>query len=172
MKYERQTSKTNIFGIDAQISKNFELPKISWKVGKTTYSVTDIRPLNEYAVYVFEQILIQVMGDDEITRIGFKYDKDFPEDKLDLVCDILLGISFDAKSRKDGSVHGALLVSGVTHTPEDCEIVFHVIAEHAKALYQYANEHPQKEYNLLNLVEVIAEHSFQEFEKHKEDLIV
>lgn len=169
MTYERQTSKTNIFGIDAQISKKFELPKISWKSGKTTYSVTDIRPLNEMAVYVFEQILNEVLNEG-VNEVTFNISEDYPQDKLDLIIDILLSISYEAKRRGGISQHGAFLIGSFKQ--EDNQVTIELIEDDAKALFEYASKYPKKEYNLLNLVEAIVEHSFQEFEKHKEDLIV
>ena len=161
MTYERQTTKTNIFGVDAQISKTFELPKMSWKSGKTTYSVTDIRPLNEVAVYVFEQILNEVLNEG-VNEVTFNISEDYPQDKLDLIIDILLSISYEAKRRGGISQQGRFLIGSFKH--EDGQITIELIEEDAKALFEYASKHPQKEYNLLDLVEAVSDYVFQEME--------
>ena len=138
-----------------------ELPKIKFKANKVQYSITDVRLLNENAVCTFLNILNTVANEPDTEEVTFKIEDDTNEDTVEIITDILMGISYTAKK---GGKHGfesssSFLVTGVDrHEAEDYKtITFKLIKDHAQAIYEYAQEHEQL--NLYELVIAIEEKS-------------
>lgn len=138
-----------------------ELPKIKFKANKVQYSITDVRLLNENAVYTFLNIINTVANEPDTEEVTFKIEDDTNEDTVEIITDILMGISYTAKK---GGKHGfesssSFLVTGVErHEAEDYKtITFKLIKDHAQAIYEYAQEHEQP--NLYELVIAIEEKS-------------
>ena len=138
-----------------------ELPKIKFKANKVQYSITDVRLLNENAVCTFLNILNTVANEPGTEEVTFKIGDDTNEDTVEIITDILMGISYTAKK---GGKHGfesssSFLVTGVDrHEAEDYKtITFKLIKDHAQAIYEYAQEHEQP--NLYELVIAIEEKS-------------
>lgn len=165
MIYQRtEIDARHFMGIFPEGSKFYripELPKIKFKANKVQYSITDVRLLNENAVYTFLNILNTVANEPDTEEVTFKIEDDTNEDTVEIITDILMGISYTAKK---GGKHGfesssRFLVTGVErHEAEDYKtITFKLIKDHAQAIYEYAQEHEQP--NLYELVIAIEEKS-------------
>ena len=105
------------------------------------------------------------MLNEGVNEVTFNISDDYPQDKLDLIIDILLSISYEAKRRGGVSQQGRFLIGSFKQ--EDTQITIGLIEEDVKALFEYASKHPQKEYNLLDLVEAVSDYVFQEIENRR-----
>ena len=167
----------DIFPEGSKFYKIPELPKIEFKANKVKYSVTDIRLLNESAVYTFLNILNTVANEPDTEEVSFKIGDDTSEDTVDIITDILMGISYTAKK---GGKHGfeassSFLVTGVErHETEGCKtITFKLIKAHAQAIYEYAQEHEQPSlYELVIAIEEKSREKIAEYVKEHEELFI
>lgn len=180
MIYQRtEVDAGHFIGIFPEGSKFYripELPKIEFKVNKVKYAVTDIRLLNEDAVCTFLKILNTVANEPDTEEVSFKIEDDTSEDTIEVIIDILLGISYIAKK---GGKHGfessaSFLVSGVSrHETEDCKtITFKLIKDHARAIYEYAQEHEQPTlYELVIAIEEKSREQMAAYIKEHEEIL-
>jgi hypothetical protein len=153
-----------------------ELPKIKFKANKVQYSITDVRLLNENAVCTFLNILNTVANEPDTEEVTFKIEDDTNEDTVEIITDILMGISYTAKK---GGKHGfesssSFLVAGVKrHETEDYKtITFKLIKDHAQAIYEYAQEHEQPNlYELVIAVEDKSREYMVEYLKEQEEIL-
>ena len=75
-----------------------KLPKFEFKKGKTTYTVTDLRYLNENAVECFRDMLAVVCNKPNCESLTF-YANNFEEDELQRILDIVTSIDVEYKRR-------------------------------------------------------------------------
>jgi len=146
MKYTRLETTMNLFGMDIKVHRIPELPKLHFQRGGVKYSVTDLRVLNEHAVDAFEQMLKYVMEVPNCYEMKFIISDDTPNENVNLIVDIVTGISYSAKKGgKHGyETEGVLLAYG-THYEYDeqghiASIKFDISKDNAKAIYEYAKK--------------------------------
>lgn len=172
MKYERSYFKDDMFPA-AKLHLKPELPKIKFKDGGITYSVTDIRYLNESAISVFQNCVITAATVPNAKGYKFRVPKDFDnsDNKLDLIVDIVTAIGYEAeKSGKNGfKSDGCLLCVGCSCTTEkngDKVYEIEFAREHAKTIYEYAQtlNGSKNELSILDIVIAIETASREQME--------
>ena len=170
MKYERQKIDSSVFfGDEIQLHLAPSLPRIEFKKGRTTYSVTDLRCLNEAAVNIFMDILKQVCETPNLESVSYK-SNGTDKDKVDLISDVLMGISCGRKSRAFDS-ELRFLVSGVQYiTKQDGEeyITYELIKDNTKVIYEFAASEKELGHNVINyydLAYVIIENTEKRMKK-------
>ena len=143
----------------AKLYAGLKLPEIEFKKDKVKYTVTDLRPLNENAIYTLETILGAVLSNPDTNEVSFGIEMDKCEyDKIELIIDILVAVRYSAKKggkygwKKDGN----FLVSGArVESIDDIEVItFELIKSHADAIRECAEEKPEPSF--LELVIAVA----------------
>lgn len=117
MRYERieDVDMTNFFSAytpnAGTIYEGLHLPTIKFKKDHVEYEVTDLRPLNQNAIHVFEVIIQLIKENPEMYEWQFEIPDDFTDDDVHLIVDIIMGMSVKATKRgKNGySSEGILL---------------------------------------------------------------
>lgn len=139
--YQRQRVEfpalTELFnGAEAYIRP--ELPTITIKKERATYTITDIRRLNEKAVSILREIINQIVKDPEIDEVCFKGDG-ITIEELQMLVDIVIGVEYGVKER-GGEFHGTLICDGADIKGIDKAetVAFHVIKENARHIHEYA----------------------------------
>lgn len=147
---------------NAKVYRTFDIPMIEFKAKGITYKATDIRPLNETAVYMFEKILNCVINNLNCDEVVFTVDGDVSDASVELVIDILMGMKYSAKKNgKNGfEIHSAFLIAGFERKQmvgsKDLYIIVKLIEDHANAIYDYAQKNKADKYNYLELVMAVA----------------
>ena len=167
--YKRLEINADVFKdmmpLNAKLYRTFDLPMIEFKANGITYKATDMRPLNETAVYMFEKILNCVINNPNCDEVVFTVDGDVSDDSVELVIDILMGMKYSAKKNgKNGfETHSAFLIGGFERKQmagsKDLDIIVKLIEDHANAIYDYAQKNKTDKYNYLELVMAVANES-------------
>ena len=135
-----------------------ELPKLKFKANKVEYTVTDLRLLHPAAMSVLEMIINAVINIPSREQVSFEVGN-VDEDTIEIVLVILLNMRFTARKKgRNGFEFGScFLLEGFDR--KDNVITFHLIREHAKAIYMYAHENQKKQINIQDLVFLLTENS-------------
>lgn len=117
MKYERieDVDLTNFFSAftpnAGTIYQGLNLPMLKFKRDHVEYEVTDLRPLNQDAIHVFEVIIQLIKENPEMYEWQFEIPEDFTEDDVSLIVDIIMALSVKATKRgKNGYSAGGKLL--------------------------------------------------------------
>lgn len=141
---------------NVQLYQMPDLPKIVFKANKVEYTVTDLRFLNENAVYCFEQILNEICSDPNCEEVSFNVNG-IDYDKVNLITDIVGGIMFECKKGgKNGFWLGGRFVTGGQYMETDDEKIytFHLAKDVARSIYEYAKG--KDKVNYYELVMAVA----------------
>lgn len=176
MKYTRLETTMNLFGMDMKVHRIPELPKLHFQRGGVKYSVTDLRVLNEHAVDAFEQMMKYVMEVPNCEEMNFIISDDTPNENVNLIVDIVTGISYSAKKGgKHGyETEGVLIAYGAGYEYSEegriKSVTFHLCKDNARAIYDYAkNNHDKGVINYLDLVVAIADGCNRRLLPHVQD---
>lgn len=134
-----------------------ELPTVKFKHEKVTYTVTDVRLLNESAVQTFAEMLSCVIADESISdKITLLIPVGVDESTVDIITDIIMGISFSAsKGGKNGFyTSGAFLATGYDRSGQKLNV--HLIPDNVLAIRDYYNTVKPEKLSLFDLVIAVA----------------
>ena len=131
----------------ARLIQTPDLPVLKFEANKVKYEVTDLRLLHPTAVNAFERILDEVVSTPDCESVTFDA-SGVSDDVLNIVDDILIGMSFKAEKRgRNGFIHsGRFLVESmhrVRSTATDAVITrtYDLIKENANIIHEYAKGH-------------------------------
>lgn len=146
-----------------------DLPKATWKSGKITYTMTDLRYLRQDAVSTLFAIIMEAANDPDLDSIEFEVPDNADEDDVNALCDIVTGVKYTAKGRKY-HMDGGFLCNGVIHKrSEECHsLEFLLTKDHVKAIYEFARKAEDNLLSMTKLIEFIVERGrtmFDEFWK-------
>lgn len=172
MKYERQEINVGSFGgilpDGCKVYRAPELPTIGFVKGGVTYSVTDIRFLNERAVDAFEKILSMACNDPDLKEVSFDV-TGIEKDTIDLISDIICAIKVRAKKGgKNGYDFDTYMTVDEHHIHEEeghTILTFHLIESRAKAMYKYAHSQESTDIGYYDLATAVANAAIKDFYK-------
>lgn len=125
MRYERieDVDLTNFFSTftpnAGTIYKGLQLPTLKFKRDHVEYEVTDLRPLNQEAIHVFEVIIQLIKENPEMHEWQFEIPEDFTDDDVNLIIDIIMAMSVKATKRgRNGWCAGGSLLACNAHMNE------------------------------------------------------
>lgn len=170
MKYERKEINVGSFeGIlpdGCKVYMTPELPTVSFVKGRVTYSVTDIRFLNERAIDAFEKILAMACSDPDLKEVSFDV-TDVEKDTIDLISDIICAVKVHAyKGGKNGYDFDAWMIVDEHHIHEEeghTILTFHLIESRAKAMYKYAHKQGSTDISYYDLAAAVANAAIKDF---------
>lgn len=171
MKYERQEINVGSFdGIlpdGCKVYRTPELPTISFVKGGVTYSVTDMRFLNERAVDAVEKILAMACSDPDLKEVSFDV-TGIEEDTIDLISDIICAIKVHAhKGGKNGYDFDAWMIAVDEHHVHEEEghtiLTFRLGGSCAKAMYKYAHKQESTDISYYDLAAAVANATIKAF---------
>lgn len=150
MKYNRQ--EINILGdiIDNETVHMYvrpNLPTFEFDYGEWHVTATDLRCLNQNAVDVFEACINFCIGGED--KATFEVPKEMADDQLQLIIDIVTGITYSARTGDEDDIEsvgldsGTLLVTGsMTEWADEGnkKITFYFDDISAKAIRRVADE--------------------------------
>lgn len=149
-----------------KICMNPELPTIKFEKNKVTYTITDIRLLNETAVNVFTEALSYVISEPDVEEMTFETSEDIDEYLKEVLSDILNGITYIAEKKgKNGFKYEShFLVSGTKWTNNTFTVTW--TKDYARWIYECAHDKAVngEPINYYALVIDVAEKSRQEFD--------
>ena len=173
MKYSRTEINADAFSDilpeGAMMYRRPELPKYEFKANKVKYTVSDLRLLHPQGIEAFESILRIVANTPDCKEVSFDV-SDLSEDTIEIVTDILLGITYHAvKSGKNGfEMGGNFLIIGVSRKENimTCQLA----KPHAWAIFKYAHEKARNNepIKFLDLVCAVAESALESFKEVSE----
>lgn len=166
MKYERQEVVDKSFFSSflpegSVIYEGLHLPTIKFKKDHVEYEVTDLRPLNQDAIHVFEVIIQLIKENPEMYEWKFEIPEDFTDDYVKLIVDIIMGMSVKATKRgKNGYSSEGMLLFCSAHMNECDGKRYLTLYPHdpdgVKAIYECVKEN--EETSLFDIaIAVIAE---------------
>ena len=126
-----------------RVSLKPELPKVEYKIGKDTYTVTALKYLNASAVNLFFQLLIEAVELKAFDGVTYSVPDDMDIEELEVMLDIVSSIQYEWKRRRIGSATGLILVGGYALNYDNGKIksvTFEFLPNHAKYIYEYLNE--------------------------------
>ena len=144
--------------------RSFELPKRKGKKNGIDVEITDLRPLNEVAVYVIESLLsfMAHTGEREFT---YNLAESFDRSKLDLIVDIVT--AFDVKLEYKGGAYACVAVcTGSCYSDEDETVTFMVEPELSEFLHEYAGK--QEEGAAIDFLDAVIKYEEWLKEKYKD----
>jgi len=148
------------------VKMNPDLPKATWKSGKITYTMTDLRYLRQDAVSTLFEIVKEAANDPDLYSIEFDVPDNMDEDDVIALCDIVTGVKYTAKGRKY-HMDGGFLCNGVLHKrSEECRsLEFLLTEDHVKAIYDFARKADDNLLSMTKLIEFIVERESKKFDE-------
>lgn len=132
-----------MFPEGAKMHAKLNLPVLKFKRNKVEYTVTDLRPLNEKAISVFEMMLEAIAEDPEIREITFDA-TGVEENTIDLIEDIITAMEVTARKKgKNGyEISGYLIASGTRGEEQQGKrtVTYELIADNVKPIYEIVKE--------------------------------
>lgn len=173
MKYSRTEINASVFSDilpeGAMMYRGPELPKYEFKANKVNYTVSDLRLLHPSGIKAFESILKVVANTPDCKEVSFDV-SDMDEDTINIVTDILLGITYHAaKGGKNGfEMGGNFLIIGARR--EENIMTYQLAKSHAWAIFKYAHEKARNDepINFLDLVCAVSESGLELFKEVSE----
>lgn len=172
MKYQRTFMDPGAFRDilpdGAKLHWGLDLPVFKFEKDKTKYEFTDLRPLNETAIYVLEQILSNIAADPEISACEFVVGDDVDDDLVDLVSDIITSIKYEArKVGKNGwGIDGHLFTSGIEMIKSSDgkrTLRFRLITDHVKTIHDCIIRDGMA--NMARIVVAVADFDLHRFDE-------
>ena len=127
---------------ELQFREKPQLPNIKYKVGKYTYTITALSYLNETAIDLFVEMVCEVVDSKNFDGVTYAVPADTDEEKLGVVEDIILSLSYGCK-RRGYFLGGNILVGSFKRHYCDGKIksvTFDFLSEHAKYIYEYFHD--------------------------------
>lgn len=178
MNYQRQMidGSALLFGMPEiektgmQFYKRPELPKVKFKCGRVTYTITDVRLLNESAINTLLVILNECATQPNVKEVSFKVNDGTEQGTIDAICDIITGIDYSVKKggRNGFESNGTFISTGYDYTESENginTIKFHIIEQHAKAIYDYTQKVGVDSLRWYDIVVLIADESHKNIEE-------
>lgn len=146
----------------AEITMAPILPKTEFKVGKTTYSITDFTYLNEYAKRIFNCVLQKAYNAPLGKSVCFEVPNEVTDESLRIATKIIGSIFYKVKrkGRNGFSEDGTFLIHGVwTYVKKDGSrtIELDIDEKLAMSIYEYAQKRKSEGVLQVSLNELVAE---------------
>lgn len=150
----------NIPGAKFTVS-TLKLPEIEFERDKVKYTVTDIRPLNEVAIYIIQTILEIFCSREGVDTIGFERNDGISDERTQLIIDIVLQYGWKAEKKgKNGFCYcGGRLVTGVHW--DDKTITFDACKETADAMFEHRKNSEIPDVYINDLIVECVKHSME-----------
>jgi len=157
MKYERVKMGAGAFSDimppGSALYQSPKLPTFEITVDKWICEIPDFRCLNEMAVDVFEGCLNQALEERGAEEARFQIPDGFPEDRINLIIDILMAMKIEGKKRGDGNFNIEFLARGAR--VEGNVLVIEMVADNARAIYDFCSGKTQKEVDYFRVAAAI-----------------
>lgn len=160
MKYTRQKIDAGVFaGLlpeGGELYQQPELPKVEFKKDRITYSMTDFRLLHPLGVQAFQICINAMANTPDVKECEIVCDGDVGGDTFDIITDIVMGFSYEArKGGRNGFSMASHVITGVTREQkegENTKLVFRFGGDFPKSVFEYCNEHMSEAVTIADLV--------------------
>lgn len=143
------------------------LPTITYKKNGVEYTMTDLRYLNEAGVQAFRDCVEHAANDKTIKEVIFLIPDGMEKEKVEIVCDILLGFSIEAKKkgRKGWHYQGRFLVYGLRREKDKDgdRLIAELVPEAVEAIASIARE--KGKVDITDAIERYIDEMRQDLEK-------
>ena len=142
------------------------LPTVTIKRDKIEYKITDMRYLNSVAAKLLGDIIIKAAEHGKMETITYELPEGCDENEIRVIIDIVMGASVTAvrKGKNGWKISTRLIVTGAKRL--DNALTFDIIKDHARYIYEYAQENNITELGYHEIAMMIADRTHSEFSEH------